>query len=548
MTPLDPRAWLRRRLQLAREQMRGLAARPPWTRPEVRAGALPAALTALSFLVPAWVFLILNDGMRHRGGWGDEGYFVWCGWSWKNGRTPYRDFMEFKPPFVFLTFALALALHGFDGFGYRTFFTWFPLLSILALQAALLTRRIDRALAMGVSLAVILLWVNDAFHDTALSDAESIGLAYYFLGLAFLLARTRRVAAAQAIGTALLIACSLSKDPFLFSAVVTWAACFFAAERRGTLREDMLVYLKRSAVGGAVILGGLCLYMLPTGAMKAYLHQISRYAVLYRDPVKSFCVAGGVWKPTTPLNDLWRQWTTLSNDYANLTSMGFLIPFVAGAAVFARRRTLPLLAGALLALFMSMFAVVASNCPWRHYDNMVLAGLFFVVAVGLDASAPAIAALSGRLRRLVRVAMLTALVIALWPRLAAEAPLYGTRPMPSAMVEPFPGAFELIEKNTTPADRIATNGNPVLYVQVNRLSAVRESNFLDPVLGYYEGETDEERLRPVYEELERNRPKIVVLDPSFPWARERHQRALWGPFLANHHYRALTPQVYIRPD
>ncbi|HVT10332.1 MAG TPA: hypothetical protein VHO67_22885 [Polyangia bacterium] len=544
----DLRGHLSRLAQAAREQARGLRERPLWSRPEFRAALVPALGTLVTFIVPAYVFLLFNDGMRHRGGWGDEGYFLWGGWAIGKGQVLYRDFMEFKPPFTFLTFGLALAINGLDGFGYRTFFTYFPLLSILALQASLRTRRIDRVLAMGFSLALIQLWVNEFFHDTALSDTESIGLAYYYLGTAFLLARTSWPAAAQGVGTALLIAAALSKDPFLPTSVVTWAACFFASERRGTLRRDALAYLKHSSIGGAVILGGLCLYMIPTGAMKAYLHMISRYNVLYRDPVLSFCVAGGVFKPTTPLNDLMRQWTTLVNDYANLQTMGFLIPFLAGLVVFFRRRALPLVAGGLLALFMSMFAVVASNCPWRHYDNMVLAGLFFLVAVALDAAAPAVSALAAGTRWLLRVATLTALAIALWPRIQAERPVYGTRTMPSPMVEPFPGAFDLIQKNSGPNDRIATNGNPILYVQVNRLSAVRESNFLDPVLGYYVGSTDEEKLRPVYEELERNRPKIVVLDPSFGYARERHQRALWMPFLTNHHYRALTPEVYVRPD
>jgi hypothetical protein len=207
-----------------------------------------------------------------------------------------------------------------------------------------------------------------------------------------------------------------------------------------------------------------------------------------------------------------------------------------------------LVAGGIAALVMSMFAVVASNCPWRHYDNMLLAGLLFLVVVGLDASAAAIETLSADMRRLVRISMLTAIIMALWPRIQAEAPLYGTRGMPPFMVEPFPGAFETIRQNSAPTDRIVTSGNPLLYVQVNRVNAVRESILLDPALSYYEGDTDEQKLRPVYEELERNRPKLVVLDPSFPDSRGRHQQALWGPFLSQHHYRALTPQIYLRPD
>jgi hypothetical protein len=46
----------------------------------------------------------------------------------------------------------------------------------------------------------------------------------------------------------------------------------------------------------------------------------------------------------------------------------------------------------------------------------------------------------------------------------------------------------------------------------------------------------------------KSRPKLVVLDPSYAHARPRHQRALWGPFLADHHYTKLTENIYLRPD
>ncbi len=80
------------------------------------------------------------------------------------------------------------------------------------------------------------------------------------------------------------------------------------------------------------------------------------------------------------------------------------------------------------------------------------------------------------------------------------------------------------------------------------MAGVRESNFLDPILGYYVGKTDKEKLRPVYQEMLKSRPRVVVLDPSFLYARGRHQAALWGPFLAEQHYKQLTENVYLRPD
>ena len=66
------------------------------------------------------------------------------------------------------------------------------------------------------------------------------------------------------------------------------------SERRGDLRADAIRYAKNSALGAAVVVVGLCLYMIPSGALVAYIRVIRRYTILYRDPVQSFCVAGGV--------------------------------------------------------------------------------------------------------------------------------------------------------------------------------------------------------------------------------------------------------------
>lgn len=545
--------------------LRGLLNRPRWLAAATRYRALRAGIatrlrsplvartvsvlfTVATVAFPVYVFLLFNDGMEHHPDFGDEGFFAWCGWALTKGLTPYRDFLEFKPPFVFLTYALALKLFGFAGYRYREFFTYFPLVSIVALQLSLLSRRVDRLLAMGLTLALIQVWVTQAFHDTALTDTESVGLAYYFLGVAFLIARSRWPAIAQAVGTAFLICCAQSKEPFLPCAGITWAACFFMSERRGDLRADVIRYAQNTATGAAVVVVGLCLYMIPTGALVAYIRVIRRYTILYRDPVQSFCVAGGVFHPTTPLNDLWRQWCTVSNNYLNLPLAGFLIPFAAVAIIYLRRRSLAQLVITALACVAGFIAVAASNCPWKHYYNMLLGGLFFALAVGLDAMMPDFRLLARPVRVVIRVAMLTGLCIVLWPRLLSEQAAFGKRTFGSPMIEPAPGVFEAVAKYTTPDDRIATSGNPILYVQVNRRSAIRESNLLDPILGFYVGNTDEEKLRPVYDELVKSRPKLVVLDPSYAHARPRHQRALWGPFLTNYHYTKLTENIYLRPD
>src|SRR5580704_12961595 len=107
-------------------------ARPlEWPKVAVRLG-----LDGFTLAITAAVFVVYNSEFLHNAMEYDEGFFVWCGWSLLKGLVPYRDFIEFKPPVLFLTHALALALFGFPGLGYRRFFAIFPLGALLFAQAA----------------------------------------------------------------------------------------------------------------------------------------------------------------------------------------------------------------------------------------------------------------------------------------------------------------------------------------------------------------------------------------------------------------------------
>ena len=107
--------------------------------------------------------------------------------------------------------------------------------------------------------------------------------------------------------------------------------------------------------------------------------------------------------------------------------------------------------------------------------------------------------------------------------------------------------MDVIKRNTTPADRIFTTGPPVLYPEADRISAVRESNIIDEILGSYEGKTDAERLRPIYDQLVKHRPKVVVLDPENGYRKARHYKALVIPYLTEFKYKKVTEYIYVRP-
>ena len=123
----------------------------------------------------------------------------------------------------------------------------------------------------------------------------------------------------------------------------------------------------------------------------------------------------------------------------------------------------------------------------------------------------------------------------------------GKRTFTTPYTEPVAGIFSVVANKTTPQDRIFTSGMPNLYIQTDRLSPVRESVFVDEMVGFYEGNTDEELFAPIYAQLKKNPPKVLVLDPESGYRKTRHYRSLFQPFLASEKYERVTDYIYLRP-
>lgn len=505
-------------------------------------------LLAASLTVTVYAFRILVDGMNHNGPGGDEGFFSWGGWSILKGLTPYREFLDYKPPMIFITHALAQKIYGVEGLAYRNFFLWFPLGSVLALQLSLVSRRIDKWLAMGLALALVHIWVNHTYHDTALSDSESIGLAYYMYGIAFLLARTRFRRTTRGIGAAFLTLCVFSKEPYGPCVVFSWATCFFMEEGANLSKRRILEYARDTFIGIGVVIAALVAYMAPTGALTAYIAMAQRYVKIFADPVTGGCVAANRYRHTTALDDLIRAWDKGRAEFLNLPTLGYLLPLVGAYAVYTFRKSRWLFGFSILAGIAGLYAVHAPKCQWMHYYTMALSGIFLCLSVGLDGLAPHYRGSDSARHHFVRFVFVAAPLAVLLPRLEAEWPHFGKRPKPQAVLDLVPGSMQAIREHTKEDDHIYTSGNPFLYVATNRLSATRYSAFFDSLLPSYEGETDTERVRPTFEELVRNRPKIVILDPQHGRDRVRLQKALYDPFLAQFPYKEISPHIYLRED
>ena len=506
---------------------------------------LGLALSFLALAVPVYFFWLSDHAYfaLHRVE-NDEGYFVWGGWSIRQGLAPYRDFIEFKPPVLFITHAIAQAVFGLAGRGYRRLFFLLPVTGLVMLQLALLSRRVNRLLVATIGCSFTYLFVNKTFHDSSLGDSESIGIGYFFIGFGLLLMETRMRRTADAVGAFFMCAAVFTKEPYGPQVALAWLCVFLLREGHRRRREIGWPMLRWSLLGIAVFFAALLAYLVPTGGMRAYLEMAGRYTNLYQDPMKGYCVVLGRVHPSTSLHDLHKQWDQARAEFFNLDLFGLILPLLLLVVASVPRRSWALFLAACATLASTFWAVRASNCQWMHYYLMAYAGIFAVIALGVVCAREPLALAPRSLRGWALAIIAATALVPIWPRYQEVSAL---KPKFEVDTEPSPGIVKLITDNSAPGDRIFTTGSPYLYVQTQRRGASRYSTFDDEIMAYYPGHTDEEKLRPIYDELVQSSPVLVYVDPQRPERRVRNMRALVTPFLTANHYVKLNENLYRRP-
>jgi hypothetical protein len=513
---------------------------------EVRPRLQTYTITFVALFVPLILFYILNDRIMKSGLGYDEQLFAWGGWSITQGLRPYIDFLEFKPPMVFITYAMAIWTFGEKNTDFRIFFSLFAALSVVALHVSLLSRRMNRAVSTALISALVFAWVNPSFHDNALGDAESIGLSFYLLGVAALIANAPKYRGyLQAIGGFLLACAVFSKEPYAGTVVGTWLSLFLLDRGTTNLRRNALQYFKFTGIGVAALLLALCAYMIPTGSMTAYIRMVAGYAALYRNPSTSICVVFGRWTPSTPLHELKAQAKYIHAQFFNAATIGYLTPFFVASVVFIWRQSRILFAASLMTALLALYSVTATNCQWPHYYNMALSGMFLFFIVGADRMSAELSRTSALMRRYVGAMLVAVIAMFSYPRANSE--LHNWPYHFQSMSVPVPGVLEFVAANSSPDDKILTTGPPLIYMYAHRYGAVREIIF-DEFLMLYPGNNDVERVRGLRDELVKNRPKIVILDPFFEERKRRHMEALFVPFFRDFGYQKVGDYYYVRPN
>jgi hypothetical protein len=474
----------------------------------------------------------------------DEHYFVWEGFSMAKGMVPYRDFQEFKPPMIFVVNALAIKFFGLASMAYRHMFMRLSLVAFLSLTIALLSRGVSRWLVAGLAALMINHFFDGGLHDSTINNAESLGLDFFMIGCGILLVKTRWKRTQLSTGAVLLALAPLSKEPFALATVAAWLCLLFLDRFESKDERTTRRFFIWTIGSVASVLAVWLVYMLATRSLGWYVFQL-KLNIAY---TKNYALQLG-WFPKDPAEGVAAEsWRRLRETYANWGRLGVFLPlFVAGLLLWPGRQKLVGLA-ALACMAGGLYAVTVGHGFAPHYFIMAMTGTFFFAVVGAIALDAYTKRAGAPLRRWAGLSVAAVAVVAVWPRYSDEREKYAAyKPLDPPVSQAH---VAMVQKHSSPGDRIWTLGEPLLYVYSDRLSAVREPAVIDEFIPYYPGNTDEERVQSEREELTKNRPKLIVFgdDPVPGYGRkQKYIRLLAMPFIKDYGYKQIDEKVYERP-
>lgn len=240
----------------------------------------------------------------------DQGEFATIGRGLLNGRIPYVDLWNPKPPAIFYLYALAMQLFGQTAEALRAL----DLLVVPPIAAGLYWlggRLANRRVGLWAALLFPVFYFTETFWTLTQNDGIVLLPMVWAMVCAFKAAEGRRRAAWWALAAGALCAWTLwFKYPFVLFVVVVMVA--YAAARKPAAREDAEMTPRRviaAFLAGAAVVGvGGILYMASIGALDALIQSAtvtSQYTALGFN-LNDLTAALGVY-----LGYRWAHWGTL---------------------------------------------------------------------------------------------------------------------------------------------------------------------------------------------------------------------------------------------
>ncbi|MEI8344818.1 MAG: hypothetical protein WCG06_01965 [Candidatus Omnitrophota bacterium] len=472
----------------------------------------------------------------------DESYFVWEGWNFLKGETPYVDFLLKSPVLMFLN-AMGIFLFGLKDFHFRIAVLCMVLPSVVLLYLALRRLGVYGLFAFIVVLHYVTVFFRPSFHDSSINDSEAYAAALAVIGLAMILWNSRGIQKPFQwtifVSGFFLALAVLTKEPFVFSGIAI-VAVFFIFHRMS--RSNYFGWHLPTVVVGGLTAGLFVFgYLAIRGSFFGYFEamQINRiYAKYYVTDLFGIRFNSIAQMITYDLQKL-------HANYYNSPILFPLFPFYA-AFLWKYRLSFFTLVN-VIGVLLGAYGISMGHFHATHYQLIGTVGLLLPAIYGALWLSDF---LKGKdikyLWLMVPFVVLCVISIGQCAQMAKQGIpkcAWYSYQFPENLRDP-------VKRFTGKNDYILLLENPMMYIFLERKHSFRWGLLLDELIRGYPGDTEQEKMRLVREEIEKKLPKLIYAPPTSQfWARQqKHLEGVVFPIIRKYGYTDLGDGIYVLKD
>ncbi|GEM_PF-6855787 len=479
----------------------------------------------------------------------DENFFIVDGFLFLKGLVPYKDFFDNKPIVMVLIDALAILIFGLKNCAFEIAPVLLVIVSASVFYLSLVRIKILRFFAFIIAFYTAYIILYPDYHDNGINDTETLGIIFAVLSFSSFFGITKlqikKLFVSHFLGGIFLALSILSKEPFLIS-LLPLILFTFVEEKPFKINRPKLVSL---IAGLGLVFLIFLLYLLITGAFLPYI-DIFLWNVAYSSQyahIINFQV------PASFFQRLQYDWEHLYRGYKNFDIFMPLVIFYVSALFFNRLNLKTILC--IFGIICGLYSVSMGHLFWRHYYLMGVFPFIVPAILGAKNFSDYLRDLKENNKNINHDLISIFLIIVAYSIYTFTKPdiflnEYGVAYSPINIGDKL-DAFKskvlpVIENLTSKDDKVLLVGYPNLYILADRLPAIKYITPVDNFLAVNTfNQSSEKRKKLLLDELNKNKPKIIYLQPQFPFAGGFTSQYI-TPFIAENDYFNCGNDLYLR--
>jgi len=461
----------------------------------------------------------------------------------KHGLMPYKDFIEPKPPVIFITNYISLLLGSTLALWNRTLTAILTIITINVLLYSFYLQKIKFVLSLILVTLLTILLLGSTYHDTGLNDAETFGTCFMLLSYAlyvisaynFGYSNIYRLLAGILLGLSI-----LSKEVYLLPTFGLILYMLFINDHEINKRERYKSMISLFT-GIFVTMLIFTLYLLYNSALISYIDQIA-FNMNY---VKNMAVNKGIYpQGLSTIQSLMLTIKILIDDFFSKSNLILVYTLNILCVLYYRNNILlnfnNLLIVLIITIFVSLSAVAVSlgHCFWYHYYVIMIPSIFISSISILNKII-----INNNHKLFILIIFVPFIIINNFNDLRFDTLTYTKLSWPRKVWDD--NLIRIINKHSSINDYILTLSEPCLYMETNRLNPlplVSTEDIFIADLPSYESQVSKENIR---KKLEINLPKVIYLPIDYMYKHNIILQEYIHPLIIKYKYKKINDQIYI---